>query len=50
MPSQKRSFEEALEENEDSENEINNDEQPKDEDGRCYFSYLNHVTVFYIFL
>ncbi|KAL5054208.1 hypothetical protein RYX36_034890 [Vicia faba] len=32
MPAQKRSFEEALEENEDSENEINDDEQPKDED------------------
>lgn len=31
MPAQKRSFEEALEENEESENEINNTSQPNDE-------------------
>jgi len=34
MPAQKRSFEEALEENEESENEINNTSQPNDELGK----------------
>jgi hypothetical protein len=51
MPSQKRSFDETLEENEEeSENEMNSQEQPNDEDGNRCFSYLNYVTVSCIFV
>lgn len=45
MPAQKRSLDETVEENVDADAEINNQEQPEGEVGRCCFSSLNFFSV-----